>query len=257
MNILIIEDEKLAAERLRELLHAIDPSHQTTGPLRSIRESITFLQQHEPPDVILADIELSDGQCFEIFKTVPVSCPVIFTTSYNEYALTAFQTNSIDYLLKPIRQVDLEKSLNKLQAMKQQFIHSFLQNGAPGLDESIKSNLAGSRFRKSFLVRNGQRFIPVAAEEIAYFFAEGRLSYLVTWNRSKLVVDHTLEEIESMVNAQEFFRANRAFILHRRGVKQAVTLSSRKLLVRLQPEAGREVLVSKEKATEFKQWLGR
>ncbi len=257
MQVLIVEDEPLAAERLSRMLLEIDPAIQIAGICSSIVDTVAFLECREQPDLILADIELSDGQCFEIFKRVRVTSAVIFTTSYNEFALQAFQANSIDYLLKPIRRQDLEHSIGKYSLLKQQFFAAYLAENLSEVQAELKKDLQGNQFRKSFLVRQGQRFIPVETEHIAYFFAEGRLTYLITWDKKKLVLDHTLEEIETMLDNQVYYRANRAFLLNRKAIRKCTALLSRKLRIELEPGIGKEVTVSREKASGFKEWLGK
>lgn len=255
MKVLIIEDEVLAAERLSRLLHEIDPEIQLTGVAQSIKGAVALLQQQPQPDLILADIELGDGACFEIFKQVAVSSAVIFTTSYNEYALQAFSANSIDYLLKPIRKSELEKSLHKFSTMKQQFATAFLSQNGNLLMGGLGKDGSATTFKKTFLVKQGQRLIPVDVGDIAYFFADGRLVYLITWDKRKLVADHSLEELENLLDEREFYRANRSFLIHRKSIQKCRALLSRKIKVELLPATDREVLVSKEKGGAFKGWL--
>jgi DNA-binding LytR/AlgR family response regulator len=255
MNVLIIEDEVLAAERLSRLLLEIDPDILIAGVQQSISGAVSVLQQDKQPHLILADIELADGNCFEIFKRVPVTSAVIFTTAYNEYALEAFSANSIDYLLKPIRKEALEKSLQKFYSMKQQFATSFFAEHGDRLQQEIWKGSATTPVKNNFLVKIGQRLIPVGVEEIAYFFADGRLVYLVTWDKKKMIIDHSLEELETMLQGQDYFRANRAFLVHRKSIQKCRALLSRKLKLDVLPEPDREVLVSKERSGPFKNWL--
>jgi two-component system response regulator LytT len=255
MRVLIIEDESLAAERLERLLYEIDATIEIIGIIKSIKSTINFLQSNPQPDLILIDIELSDGQCFELFKKVTITSPVIFTTSYNEYAFDAFQANSIDYLLKPIRQRDLQNSIIKYHNMKQQFVASFLFGNMHTVEEGIRKSLIPTHYQKSFLVKQGQQYIPLDVSDIAYFFVEGRLTYIVTWSKVKLVLDYTLEEVERKVDPQLYYRANRAFIVHRRSIRRFKHSANRKLEVDLMPAAVKEVIISKEKITNFKQWM--
>jgi DNA-binding LytR/AlgR family response regulator len=256
MRILIIEDEKLAAERMQRLLSDIDPSIEVVGVLKSVKDSVGYLSKEIHPEIILADIELSDGQSFEIFKKIPVNCAVIFTTSYNEYALNAFQANSIDYLLKPVRLNELKNSLEKYQTVKQHFINSAAISEGNGVQNGIRK-IEESQYRKNFLVKQGQRFIPIAINEIAYFFVEGRVSYIVTQSKQKLLIDLSLEDIEKSVQDNMFYRVNRSFIVNKNAIQKFTVLLNRKLKVELNPPALKEVIVSKEKATDFKKWMGR
>lgn len=256
MRILIIEDEKLAAERLQRLLSDIDPAIEVVSVLKSVKDSIEYLSKEKLPEIILADIELSDGQSFEIFKKLPVNCAVIFTTSYNEYALNAFQANSIDYLLKPVRLNELKNSLEKYHTVKNHFISSASASEGNGIQNGILK-IEETQYRKNFLVKQGQRYIPVAINDIAYFFVDGRISYIMTWSKQKLLMDLSLEEIEKSVEENMFYRVNRGFIVNRKAVLKFTVLLNRKLKVELNPPAPKEVIVSKEKATEFKKWMGR
>jgi two-component system response regulator LytT len=211
------------------------------------------LKTHPAPDLILADIELSDGQCFEIFKEVNLTCAVIFTTSYYEFAINAFQANSTDYLLKPIKLDDLKNSINKYHLVKQHYIDS-LATHINKVENEIKS-FEHSYIHKSFLVKQGQRYIPVNSDKIAYFYKENGISYIVTWTKQKLAIDFTLEEIEKKINAHYYYRINRTFIIHRNAVIRFKNLFNRKLRIDLAPLTPKEVIVSKEKATGFKKWM--
>lgn len=254
MNVLIIEDEPLAAGRLQRLLLEIDPSMGMAGMLRSVSESVAWLQQHEAPDLIFLDIELSDGSCFRIFEQTEVLCPVVFTTSYDQFALKAFEVNSLDYLLKPIKKSELQDSMAKYRKLQQQYSKTRQPFDAAGLQLRRAAPLVS---KERFLVKVGQRYLPVEAEQIAYFFVEGRLCYLVTWKGDKYVVDHTLEELEGMTDPAFFFQASRAFLVHKKSVAHLHRALHGKLRVTLTPPSKRELVVSKEKAKEFKAWLAR
>jgi DNA-binding LytR/AlgR family response regulator len=254
MDILIIEDEQLGAEKLERMLQSIDPSVKIVGNTRSIESSVEWLLQHKHPDIVLMDIELTDGQSFEIFNHVTINSMVIFTTSYDEYALKAFKLNSVDYLLKPIKKEELKTALDKYQQWKQKF-------SAPALNiEQLISELnrqQSKTWRSRFLVKQGQKLVSVETNEIAYLYAEGRLSFLITWNKLKYVLDYTIEELEQMLDPQQFYRANRGFIIQVKSVSQIHTYFNGKLKLELQPFTEKEVLVSREKATEFKEWMGK
>src|SRR3954471_16494817 len=218
MKVLIIEDEELGVERLTKHLKAIDPNIEIVGSAGSIKSSVQWLQTYSQPDLILMDIELSDGQSFDIFNQVDVKSTVIFTTSYDEYALKAFKVNSIDYLLKPVRKEDLKNSLDKYNALKKQFTSSSVFSIENLLNElKIQTN---KTFRYRFLVKQGQRLVSIETNDIAYFFADGRLCYFITWDKQKFVVDYNMDELETMLNPQQFYRANRGFIICIKAVAQ-------------------------------------
>jgi DNA-binding LytR/AlgR family response regulator len=202
------------------------------------------------------DIELSDGQSFEIFNQVPVTSPVIFTTSYDEYAIRAFKVNSIDYLLKPVKIEELKAGIEKLKNLS----HHLPSPSIPPfqIDQLIEVlRQPKKEFRERFLVKAGQRLVSVETEDIAYFYFTNRVTYIKTWKNEKYILDYNLDELEQMLEPQTFFRANRQFILHIRSVKNIHTYFNHKLKLTLQPPADEEVLVSREKATEFKLWMGK
>lgn len=257
MKILIIEDEPLGAETLEQYLAEIDPSIVVAGIAESIKSSVEWLQNNPAPEIILMDIELADGQSFEIFNLVKITSAVIFTTSYDEYALKAFKVNSIDYLLKPIKKAELEKAIDKYRQLKE----LFAGNDSGMNIESLLSDLRlqqSKTQRNRFLVKQGQRLVSVEVDDIAYFFAEGRLSYFCTWNKNKYVVDYTMEELESMLNPQSFFRANRSYIIHIKSVLQIHNYFNGKLKLDIKPAIEKdEVVISREKAAAFKDWMGK
>ncbi|MBN9298054.1 MAG: response regulator transcription factor [Filimonas sp.] len=253
MKVLIIEDEPLGADRLAKLLHEIAPDIEVLEILDGIQSSVEWFRQHAAPDIVFMDIELSDGQCFEIFKQVDILCPIIFTTSYDEYALQAFQVNSIDYLLKPVKKDVLQNSLKKYATLKDNF-----GGGNPDINKLV-SLLQERTYsgRSRFLVKSGQRFHSVEVGEIAYFYGISKLCFLVTWSNKKYMLDYTLDELQKMVNVVDFYRANRSYIVHARAVKDVVPYFNGKLKLNLAPEAENEILVSREKAIEFKMFLGK
>lgn len=254
MEVLIIEDEQLGAEKLSRLLTSIDDSIRIADNTRSIKSSVEWLLQHEHPDIILMDIELTDGQSFEIFNHVAIKSMVIFTTSYDEYALQAFKVNSVDYLLKPIKKRELKNALDKYQQWQQRFSASTLN--VEQLIQELKQQQPKT-WRSRFLVKQGQKLLSVEINEIAYFYADGRVCFFITWSRQKYIVDYTIEELEQMLDPQQFYRANRAFILNIKAIAQIHNYFNGKLKLQLQPDIDREVLISREKATEFKEWMGK
>ncbi len=254
MEVLIIEDEQLGAEKLSRLLISIDDSITIAGNTRSIKSSVEWLLQHRHPDIILMDIELTDGQSFEIFNHVAIKSMVIFTTSYDEYALQAFKVNSVDYLLKPIKKGELKNALDKYQQWQQKFSSSALN--VEQLIQELKRQQPKA-WRSRFLVKQGQKLLSVETPDIAYFYADGRLSYFVTWSKQKYIVDYTIEDLEQMLDPQQFYRVNRGFVLHIKSIAQIHNYFNGKLKLELRPNIDKEVLVSRERATEFKEWMGK
>src|SRR6201991_2494176 len=216
MNILIVEDEDLAVKKIQKTLTSVDPGAQVVGITDSITATVDWLKANPSPDLILMDIELSDGQSFEIFTRVDVKSAVVFTTSYDEYALKAFKVNSIDYLLKPIQKEDLESALTKYKQMK----NLYATGVAPAADLNVESlvkelrqKLQPKEFRKRFLVKHAQKLVSIEVDDIAYFFSDGRLNFFKTYDNKKYVVDYTMDELEEMLNPERYFRISRSFYI--------------------------------------------
>jgi two-component system, LytTR family, response regulator LytT len=258
MNILIVEDEALAVERLKKLLLQVEGQAQIMAVTGSVEATVEWLQAHRSPDLILMDIELADGQSFEIFSRVQVSSPIIFTTSYDEYAIRAFKVNSIDYLLKPIKGEELKASLEKLHTFKQ----LMGQTSQPVLSQQIEQLIRQLRpatqpYRNRFLVKTGFRYLSVETNEIAYFYYQDRFTFLKTWKNAEFIVDFSLDDLEQMLSPENFFRANRQYILHIRSICLVQDYFNHKLKLTLQPATSEEVLISRERASEFKIWMGK
>jgi len=255
MNILIIEDENLAAQRLEKLVKEIDKSISIQGITDSIDSSVEWLQSNPTPDLILMDIELADGQSFEIFTRVEVKSPVIFTTAYDEFALKAFKVNSIDYLLKPVKSDDLKNSLQKLKSLKDSSVKTDgIQNIKHLLEGLYQQNQ--EKFRTRFLAKAGQRFVPIDTEEIAYFYSEDKMVFLKTKANQRYLLDFNLEQLEKELDPKEFFRANRQFILSNKSIQDIHSWFNGKLKVKVVPSTTEEVIISRDKAAEFKAWMG-
>ena len=254
MKALIIEDEPLAVARLERLLQETNAGITVSGTAHSVATAVALIQQEQDAAVIFMDIELSDGLCFDIFEQVQVNSAVIFITSYAEYALRAFEANSIDYLLKPIRKEDLERSLEKYRRMQQHFSAAAL----PAIADAVRRELEQQQhYTGTFLVQQGQKIIPVDTGDIAYVYVDGRLSFFVTRSNLKYATGYTLDDVETKVDPSQFFRANRAFIVHRDAVTTIHKALNGKLRVMLEPPTKKELVISKEKARLFKEWLGR
>ncbi|GAB3993812.1 LytTR family DNA-binding domain-containing protein [Spirosoma daeguense] len=271
MNILIIEDEEPTARKLKRLVQEIEPTANLVGQTGSVEESVAWLRQNgiNPalrPDVILMDIELADGQSFAIFNQTTVQCPVIFTTAYDEFAIQAFKVNSIDYLLKPIKAEDLRRAFAKLQTLAALFA-----NRPDALQQQLTSlltQLAGQSnriepavsdplpVRSRFLVKQGQRLIPLETDEIAYFFTRNRLSFARTHHQQEWMLDYTMDELANMLDTKRFIRLNRQVIAELRAIEKVQIHFNGKLKISLRPAFDEEVMVSREKAAEFKIWLG-
>lgn len=250
MRILIIEDELLVAKKLESLVQQIEPTAELIGPLTSVQASLDWLSKNPLPDLILSDIQLSDGISFEIFEKSKINCPVIFTTAYDEYAIRAFKLNSIDYLLKPIDLKELQAAIFKYKNLNSSSAVNLQLN-------ELLSKLKGGpqRYKERFLSVQRNSLVPIMADEIA-LFQKQELIYLFTFTNEKLISEHfTLDEIESMVDPSKFFRVNRQHLIHIQSVSR-VKATHKGMTVILKPPFNLEIDLSREKVTALKKWLG-
>lgn len=251
MNVLIIEDESIAARRLEEMLTEIDMECDVLAKLGSVKESVKWLSNHEA-DLIFLDIQLSDGLCFSIFEQVDVTTPIIFTTAYDEYAIKAFELNSIAYLLKPIKKRELEESLQKYKIMQQAFsvdIHKLM----------TLFKKQPKEYKERFLIRIGDILKKVNVDEIAYFFAEEKSVYMVTFEDKKLPVDYSLDALEKELDPDIFFRIHRGLMVNIDSIKNMMAWTRSRVKLELQPSADRDMdtIVSTSRSQDFKKWLNR
>ncbi|MDW3196844.1 MAG: LytTR family DNA-binding domain-containing protein [Cytophagales bacterium] len=251
MNVLIIEDEIPAAEKIERYLLKYDSNIKILGKLQSVEESVAWLQENDQSlDLIFSDIQLTDGLSFEIFQKHPVNIPVIFATAYDEYALDAFKLNSIDYLLKPVTFMDLSNAINKLKTVKEEFGDT---------SEKVKKVVQDAETRKykaRFMVKLGEHIHSIQTEDASIFFAEGRTAYLVTNASKKFIVDFKLEDLENLLNPETFFRVNRTFILNIHAIKDVLVYSNSRLKITPKIEFDQEIIVSRERVAAFKDWFG-
>jgi len=246
MRILIIEDELTAAKRLINLVKAYDPKIDIMEVIDNVADAVQFLSK-EIPDLIMMDVQLADGICFEIFEEVEVNSPVIFVTAYDKYSLQAFKVNSVDYLLKPINQQDLEASFEKFKKYNYQ---APIQSAYHNL---VKSFSAG--FKKRFLVRSGNNLVSIETRKIAYFISDEKLNYLVSNNSRRYVIDYSLEDLINKLDPGKFFKISRKFIVSSKCVKQIQPYFSNRLVLKIQPNPEKEVYVSRNYVKDFKRWL--
>jgi len=257
MKILIIEDEELAVKKLKKLVAAVAPEAEIVGEADSIAASVAWMQANPAPDLVLMDIELADGQSFEIFNLTEVKSPVIFTTSYDEYALKAFKVNSIDYLLKPVQKEDLEAALKKFNTLKRENTSPGSSINMESLVKELQQKLQPKEYRKRFLVKNAQKLVSVEVDDIAYFYSDGRLNFFKTGDNKKFVVDYTMDELEEMLDPERYFRISRSFYVSVNSIDKIDDYFGNRLILQLKPIVDKEALVSREKVTDFKKWMGK
>jgi DNA-binding LytR/AlgR family response regulator len=260
MKVLIVEDEKPASENLVEELQAIDDKIDVVAGCYSVDETVRWLNKNPQPDLILMDIQLSDGLSFNIFKACEVTCPVIFTTAYDKYLTQAFEYSSIDYLLKPISQDKLKNAIRKYKSLRNHFVSSRehangYQNGNSQPGEYFSHS---DRFRSRILVRKGVEFQAVRVEDAGYFFTEHKLIFLVDKdNRKYMAEKNNLSELEEELDKNIFYRANRKYIINANYIKRFKPLERSKISVELTLPVNEEIIISQENAASFKKWIAQ
>jgi len=250
MKIIIIEDEKPAARRLKRMLNDMGIEVQTM--LHSVEESIQWFLDHEHPDLILLDIQLSDGLSFEIFKEVNIESNIIFTTAYDEYALKAFKLNSIDYLLKPIDDDELHNAIEKYRK------YAIKENNTQFDIEQIKKLLVNpleKNYKKRFTIKVGQHLKIVNTKSIECFYSENKATFLHTNKGKNYILDETLEQIEEQLDSTKYFRVSRKFIINMDFIKDIISYTNSRLQVKLEHFNEFDIIVSREKVKDFKTWL--
>lgn len=258
MKVLIVEDEELAAEGLVQNLRRIEPEVEVLAVLDSVREAVNWFRNNPMPELAFFDIQLADGLSFSIFEQCQITCPIIFTTAYDEYALRAFKVNSIDYLLKPFEVEDLRKALDKWRLLSGS---TPLQPDAEIirlLMQQMSSQIRQPSYKTRFMVKTGDHLHSISSSEIDYLYSENKIVWLRHQNGRKYLIDYTLEQLEDMLDPQDFYRINRKYIVSIGAIKlvAAYTNSRLKLLLKEPPDK-EDVLISREKVEAFKGWLGR
>jgi DNA-binding LytR/AlgR family response regulator len=244
MNIVLIEDEPLAAQKMMKLVKELLPAAQVVAQHDTVRGAAEWFAAHEAPDLVLLDVQLSDGTAFDLLKDTDINCPVIFTTAYDQYAINAFQARSIDYLLKPVKKGDLDNALKKLKRFEGIF--------AP---EADMKKAMPAEYKKRFMIRFGEHIKSVAVEEIAYCYSENKNTYARLNDGRTYPLDHNLDALETMLDPVEFFRINRQYIITIRSIAEMKTYSKARVIIKLVPAVKDQPVVSSERAAEFKKWL--
>lgn len=247
MKVAIFEDEMHNAERLIQLLQNCDAGIEVVAVIESVAEGIKWMDQHNQVDMMLMDIRLSDGNCFELFKQTPVKTPIIFTTAYDNFALQAFKVNSIDYLMKPIDLKELKNALKKYEEYKP----------APNYNIDI------ARIAEEFLKRDSVRFIGrlnnqltyVKAKDIGWLHFGKGVTYATTHKNQKIPLDYSLDQIEKLLDRNVFFRINRQFIVHIDSITKIMTYYNSRMILQLHPPIDTDVIISRERVADFKNWL--
>ena len=252
MKVLIIEDEKPAARRLQQLMEQERPQAVILGFIDSVGKAVQWLQDNPWPDLLFLDIQLADGLSFDIFREVEVQSPVIFTTAYDQYALKAFKLNSIDYLLKPVDPEELSQALGKFDR---------LFGKVPPIDknalESLMQAFQVPEYKQRFIVKIGQQLTYILVADVRYFYSQDGLLFAGMADKKRHALDYTLDQLENLLNPKDFFRLNRKAIIHINAIHKVAPYFNSRLIVELRPKPDFEVVVSRDRVNDFKNWLDR
>jgi len=254
MRVLIIEDEPLAASRLKTLLNQHDPAMQIVDVLDSISASIKWFKTNDPPQLIFMDIQLADGLSFEIFEMIDVKSPVIFTTAYDEYALKAFKVNSIDYILKPVDKEELQLAVKKFKTLT----HDRQESGHKISDNISKVvELLSRKYKERFVIKVGEHLRTIEVKDIHYFFSADKATFCHTHDNRNHVLDFTLDQLEEMVDPSLYFRINRKYLVSTKAIKDIISYTNSRLKLILEGAKDEDCIVARERVQDFRNWLDR
>lgn len=255
MKILLIEDELLVAKNLENLVKQLEPNATLLATIGSVKESLDWFKTNTEPDLILSDIQLSDGVSFDIFQEIQPQCPIIFTTAYDEYAIRAFKLNSIDYLLKPIDKDELRSAFEKFKKLNHATNQNDFKEQLSHLLSDLENRATLPKFKTRFTAHHQRNIVAVTTERIACFYRD-EVIWIQTTDNQRLITDYnSLDEIEELLNPEGFFRANRQFIVNKHTIESYRTHFTGKIELKLVVVTKDEVVVSKEKAHQFRGWF--
>lgn len=252
MDILIVEDEPHAAQRLQMLTTELIPDANIRASIDTVKKAVQWLKSNKP-ELIFMDIQLADGLSFQIFEQVQIDSPVIFTTAYDEYALRAFKVNSIDYILKPVDKEELNNALQKLRTLSGNRVQQgdILSNIAQALE------LMQKRYKTRFVVKVGEHLRTIDVETILYFFSQDKTTFCVTDDNRNHILDYTLEQLEDMLDPEMFFRINRKYLVRSSAIKDIISYTNSRLKLVLKGSTDNDIIVARERVQQFKEWLDR
>jgi DNA-binding LytR/AlgR family response regulator len=250
MNILIIEDEIKAAASLATMITKIRPEAKIVSQLQSVSSSIKYLSENEQPDLIFMDIQLSDGLCFNIFKSVKISCPVVFCTAFEDYTLDAFKANGVDYVLKPFSKDDIINAFKKVDELK----NFFQQHSLPQLNDLL-AKVSPPAGKRNFLVFKNNKYVNIPTDAIAFFYIKHEATVIRAFDHEEYTINQSLDQIHAMLSQDQFFRLNRQYLVNFKAIKDVEHYFARKLLVNLTIPTPEKLLINKEKVQMFLSWL--
>jgi len=253
MNILIIEDEPHAADRLQQLVRELTKDSRVLAKIDSVKKAVDWFKNNPPPDVVLMDIQLADGISFHIFEQCEVKSPVIFTTAYEEYALKAFKVNSIDYILKPVDKDELNAALKKVKATPPSDTDRELL--LQRMSDMV--NVLTKRYKTRFVIKVGEHLKTVEVDEITFFHSQEKTTFCVTRDNRSLILDYTLEQLEEMLDPTDFFRINRKYLISPRSIQDIISYTNSRLKLVLKGSRDNDIIVARERVHDFKKWLDK
>jgi len=253
MNILIIEDEPHAADRLEQLVRELTKDSRVLAKIDSVKKAVDWFKNNPPPDVVLMDIQLADGISFHIFEQCEVKSPVIFTTAYEEYALKAFKVNSIDYILKPVDKDELNAALKKVKATPPSDTDRELL--LQRMSDMV--NVLTKRYKTRFVIKVGEHLKTVEVDEITFFHSQEKTTFCATRDNRSLILDYTLEQLEEMLDPTDFFRINRKYLISPRSIQDIISYTNSRLKLVLKGSRDNDIIVARERVHDFKKWLDK
>jgi DNA-binding LytR/AlgR family response regulator len=251
MNVVIIEDEPHAAQRLSRLVTEINPASRIVATIDSVKKAVQWFSTNATPQLIFMDIQLADGISFEIFDQVNIQSPVIFTTAYDAYALKAFKVNSVDYLLKPVDKTELEAALKKLAHLSPASTSVTISQLAQAVEMLTK------KYKTRFVIKVGEHLKTIEVNAVQYFFSQDKTTFCVTNENRNLIIDFTLEQLEEMLDPGEFFRINRKYLVRASAINDIVSYTNSRLKLILKGNSDNDIIVARERVQDFRTWLDR
>ncbi len=253
MNVIIIEDEEQAAQRLETLVKSIVPEVKVWAKLDTVKGAVEWFAGNPQPDLIFMDIQLADGISFLIFEQCEVKSPVIFTTAYDEYALKAFKVNSIDYILKPVDKNELESAVKKFKGltMSSQSQSTLMAN----IGEAVK--MLTRKYKSRFVVKVGEHLRTIEITDVQYFYSQDKTTFCVTREGRNIILDYTLEQLEEMLDPEKFYRINRKYLVCSDAIQDIISYTNSRLKLLLKASSDTDIIVARERVQEFKTWLDR
>jgi DNA-binding LytR/AlgR family response regulator len=249
MNVIILEDESRAAHHLERLISKVSPEMKIVAKLESVRDAVKFLNSNSGISLIFSDIQLADGLSFGVFQQVSVKCPIIFTTAYDHYAIEAFKTNGIDYLLKPIEEERLRKAIEK--------VNQFSPSIALEKILAIANTSTGKSYKSRFMVKIGDRIKSIPIEEILAFYSLEKATFIHTADKRTYCIDYSLDQLETLLDPDICFKINRKYIVSMQACSNILAWSNSRLLLKIEGINDQEIIVARERVQEFKNWLDR